>query len=142
MTQDERPQDEQPQEDLKDQFRNLGENLKNVLNSAWESQERKNLQKDIQDGLNEVGEIVEGLMVSFRDSEAGQKFMAGMDDLSEKYQSGEMQETADLMGVGTERRTGEFADRQHDAKRDNRQPNPAHWLSLGYPKRKGSVRND
>lgn len=93
MTQDEQPQGEQPQEDLKDQFRNLGENLKNVLNSAWESQERKNLQKEIQDGLNEVGEIVEGLMVSFRDSEAGQKFMEGMDDLSEKYQSGEMQET-------------------------------------------------
>ena len=91
MTQDEKTQDENPRSDLKDQFRNLGENIKNVLNNAWDSQERQNVQQEIQDGLNEVGEIMESLVGGVRDSEPGKKFVEGMDNLSEKYQSGEMQ---------------------------------------------------
>lgn len=96
MTEDNKTQDEDSQSDgqtndLKDQFRNLGENIKNVLNGAWDSQERQNVQQEIQDGLNEVGEILDGLVAGVRESEPGKKFVEGMDDLSEKYQTGEMQ---------------------------------------------------
>lgn len=87
-------QEEKQHGDLKDQFRNLGDNIENVLNAAWDSQERQKVQDEIGDGLNEIGEILENLVGGFRDSEPGQKIMEEMDNLSEKFQSGELQAQA------------------------------------------------
>ena len=94
MTQEEDPQSEDSQSELKDQFRNLGNNIKNALNAAWDSQERQKVQDEIGEGLNEIGDILENLVGGFRDSEPGQKFVEEMDNLSEKFQTGEMQAQA------------------------------------------------
>ena len=36
---------QKPENDLRDEFRSLGESLKQVFNSAWESEERKHCSK-------------------------------------------------------------------------------------------------
>lgn len=94
-------QEEKQHGDLKDQFRSLGNNIKNALNAAWDSQERQKVQDEIEDGLNEIGDILENLVGGFRDSEPGQKFVEEMDNLSDKFQSGELQTQAreNLMSV-------------------------------------------
>jgi hypothetical protein len=87
-------QDKQPEGNLREEFRNLGQNIKNVLNGVWESQERRKLQKDVQDGLNELGKAVNELIDDIQSSEAGKKVVKGVDEFGEKLRSGEVEEKA------------------------------------------------
>ena len=44
-----------PENELADELRNLGHNLKGILQAAWESEERRKLQNEIQAGLARSG---------------------------------------------------------------------------------------
>ena len=87
-------QEKQPEGNLREEFRNLGQNIKNVLSGAWESQERRKLQKDVQDGLNELGKAVNELIDDVQSSEAGKKVVKGVDEFGEKLRRGEVEEKA------------------------------------------------
>jgi hypothetical protein len=87
-------QEKQPEGNLREEFRNLGQNLKNVLNTVWESQERRKLQKDVQDGLNELGKAINELIDDIQNSEAGKKMASGVSEFGEKLRSGEVEEKA------------------------------------------------
>ena len=47
--------DQQNQPDLASQFKELGDNLKNIMQTAWQSEEAHKLRQDIKDGLTELG---------------------------------------------------------------------------------------
>ncbi len=79
---------------LKDEFRNLGDNLKKVVGGAWESEERKKLQSEIEDGLRELGDVLNSVADDFHHGEAGQNFRRGVDDFSERVRSGEVESKA------------------------------------------------
>ena len=63
---------QRPENNLRDEFRILGENLKKFFNVAWESEERQKLQQDIKDGMKEMGFALEGLAEDVRSSEFGE----------------------------------------------------------------------
>jgi gas vesicle protein len=87
--------------DLIEEFRRLGENLKEAMQSAWDSEERKNLSKEIQSGLNAFGEAVGQAVDEMVESSTGQRMRDEIEDLTERVRSGELaDETRDeLLGL-------------------------------------------
>jgi hypothetical protein len=73
------------------EFKDLGENLKSILQNAWESEERKNLQREIESGLANLGKTLEQAAKEFKESEAGQRLKADAEDLHQRIRSGEVE---------------------------------------------------
>ena len=44
-----------PSDNISEQLNELGKNLREALQTAWESEERRKLQKEIEDGLANLG---------------------------------------------------------------------------------------
>jgi|SaaInl7_200m_RNA_FD_contig_31_227505_length_740_multi_6_in_0_out_0_1 hypothetical protein len=86
--------EQQPQPDLTSQFRELGDNLKNMLQTAWQSDEAHNLRQDIKDGLNELGKAANDAVTEFNASEAGQHIKDEAQEFKSRVQSGEVETQA------------------------------------------------
>ena len=85
---------QKPENDLRDEFRSLGENLKEVFNSAWESEERIKLQQDIKDGMKELGVVLEGFAEEIRTSDVGETLRKEANQFSERIRSGDVEQKA------------------------------------------------
>lgn len=83
-------------ESLAEQFRNLGLNLLNILQTAWESPERKRLQEEILEGLNEAGSTFKREADQFRESSTGQQIRSEVERLGGQLSSRETQEKVRL----------------------------------------------
>lgn len=79
-------------DDLASEFKQLGDNLKKVFVDAWESEQRKNLQKDIGQGLAELGDSLKRTAEEIQESETGQRVVSEAEDLRERVRSGEVEE--------------------------------------------------
>jgi ElaB/YqjD/DUF883 family membrane-anchored ribosome-binding protein len=90
-TQGETSSEDVQQGEVAREFRDLGENLKNVLQSAWESPERKKLQAEIEAGLTELGTTINKAADDFQKSPTGQRLHSEAKDLGERVRSGEME---------------------------------------------------
>ena len=86
------PKEEYAAEDLKSEFQNLGDNLKKVIIGAWESDRRKNLQQEIEEGLAEVGSSLRQTANEIQESEASQRFQAEAEDLRDRVRNGEVEQ--------------------------------------------------
>jgi ElaB/YqjD/DUF883 family membrane-anchored ribosome-binding protein len=80
-----------PENDLKGEFQNLADNLKQVLQTAWESDERKKLQTEIEAGLTQVASAMNEAFDSFKKSDVGEQFMDDIEDFGERVRSGEVE---------------------------------------------------
>lgn len=74
---------------LRDEFRSLGENLKSMVNAAWESEERKKIQHEVEDGLSELGQTLNDLLNQIQTNDVKQKVVDGADQIGERIRSGE-----------------------------------------------------
>ena len=74
---------------LRDEFRSLGENIKTMVNAAWESEERKRIQHEVEDGLSELGQTLNDLLNQIQNNEVKQKVVEGVDQIGEQIRSGE-----------------------------------------------------
>ncbi|HEX9092039.1 MAG TPA: hypothetical protein VF831_11150 [Anaerolineales bacterium] len=83
-------QDKSQNEDIGDQLDELGKNLLAALQSAWESEERKKVQKEIEDGLANLGASLSQAAQEFSSSAAGQSLKEDVRDIKERWQSGEV----------------------------------------------------
>jgi hypothetical protein len=79
---------------MREEFRNLGNNLKGMINAAWESEERKKFQSEIQEGMRELGSTLDDFATEVRSSDVGQKIRYEVDDFSERVRSGEVESKA------------------------------------------------
>jgi hypothetical protein len=86
---------------LASEFRNLGENLKKIFLEAWESEERRNLQMEIETGLADLGNSLKQTAKEIEESESGQKVKAEAEDLRDRIESGEVADKIreDLLSV-------------------------------------------
>lgn len=80
-----------PEKNLADEFRSLGRNLSEALRSAWESPERKDVQQQIEGGLSELGNTLQREHDNFVKSPAGQQFKSEIEEIGQRFQSGEAQ---------------------------------------------------
>lgn len=94
MTDPSQPNNQVPPDDLGDEFRNLGNNLKNIFQNAWESAERKKLQQDIESGISELGKSLNQAVTEIKESPAGQQFKEDARDLHQRVRTGEFESKA------------------------------------------------
>ena len=80
--------------DLRDEFKALGENFKSMFTSAWESEERKNLQSELEAGMKELGSALNDLAEEFRTGQTGETIRREVNDFSERVRSGEVEQKA------------------------------------------------
>jgi hypothetical protein len=80
------------QPDLGEEFRNLGANLKQVLQEAWRSEERIRLQQEVESGLSDAAAALRAAAADFEQSPAGGRLKAEMEDLGEKIRDGRLQD--------------------------------------------------
>jgi len=85
---------EQTSGSMREEFRNLGNNLKGMINAAWESDERKEFQSEIQEGMRELGTVLDDFASEVRTSDVGQKIRHEVDGFSERVRSGEVESKA------------------------------------------------
>lgn len=95
------PNEESTPEDLASEFQNLGDNLNKFFIGAWESEQRKNLQKEIENGLAVLGNTLKQTANEIQESEAGQRIKSEAEDLRDRVQSGEVESKirSDLQSV-------------------------------------------
>lgn len=80
-----------PEGNLADEFTNLGKNLLEVIQSAWQSPERKRVQQEIEQGLNELGDTLKVEAENFKSSPTGQQLKTDVEELGQRIRSGETQ---------------------------------------------------
>ena len=85
------PNDNNPQaDDIGEQLNELGKNLRDALRTAWESDERRKLQQDIEVGLANMVSSLNQAATDFSSSQTGQTLKADMKDLNERWKTGEV----------------------------------------------------
>ncbi len=79
-----------PTEDIGEQLKELGKNLREALRAAWEGEERRKLQQEIEVGLANLRDSLSEAAQDFSNSPTGQNLREDMNDLRNRWQSGEM----------------------------------------------------
>jgi hypothetical protein len=76
--------------DIADELRALGKNLRDALQSVWESDERKKLEDEIRAGLADLGVTLNEAAGDFKHSPAGQQLKEDLHDFRRRVHSGEV----------------------------------------------------
>jgi phosphoenolpyruvate carboxylase len=79
-----------PKEDLGEQLNELGRNLREALRTAWESDERVKLQKEIEEGLANLRDSLNQAASDFTNSPTGQNLKEDVKDIHDRWQTGEV----------------------------------------------------
>ena len=79
-----------PNDNIGDQLNELGKNLREALQTAWESDERRKLQQDIEEGLASLGASLSQAAKDFSSSQTGQTLKEDVKDLHERWRTGEV----------------------------------------------------
>jgi hypothetical protein len=91
MTDTNPPESEKTSSELLDELRELGNNLRNALQTAWDSEERKKFTKELETGLNELGTTLSQATKDFGESPTGQTLKEDVKDFQERVRTGEVE---------------------------------------------------
>lgn len=80
-----------PEENLAEEFRQMGKNLADALRSVWESPERKKLQQEIANGLSDLSDLMRSEAEHIRESPTGQRMKADAEEMRERIRSREIE---------------------------------------------------
>ena len=86
------PKTDKPAEDLASEFNHLGDNLKKFFVNAWESEQRKSLQSEIESGLSELGDTLKNTANEIQDSETGQRIKSEASDFRDRVREGDVEQ--------------------------------------------------
>ena len=90
MTDQNQTRRDPPNSDIADELRTLGKNLKEALQSVWESDERKKFEDEIRAGLADLGVTLNEAASDFRQSQTGQQLKEEVKDFRKRVHSGEV----------------------------------------------------
>lgn len=79
----------QSEESIVEEFRRLGKNLVSVMQTAWETPERKRIQDEFTTGLNELGTTLRREVDQFSNSSTSQRIKEDVEQLGDKIRSSE-----------------------------------------------------
>ena len=80
-------------ESITDDLREVGSNLVNALQSTWESEERRELQRSVEKGIKGVLAALEDTTADLDLDEVSQRVGAGFSQIEEKIRSGDLEES-------------------------------------------------
>lgn len=90
MTDNNQNQNNSRNDDIGEQLNELGKNLRESLRTAWESDDRRKLQQEIEFGLTNLRDSLNQAASDFTNSQAGQNLKEDVNDLHERWQTGEV----------------------------------------------------
>jgi len=76
---------------IRQEFKELGQNIRDVFGNAWESKEKQKLQDDLKNGLNDLGDALGKLTSDLRVKDFTQKMVDGVEGLGERVRNGEIE---------------------------------------------------
>ena len=79
-----------PNDNIGEQLNELGKNLRDALQTAWESEERRKLQQEIEDGLANLGASLSQAAKEFSNSPTGKTIKDDVEDLHDRWRTGEV----------------------------------------------------
>jgi hypothetical protein len=77
-------------ETISEQLNELGKNLREALQTAWSSDERRKLQQDIEEGMANLGASLSQAAKDFSNTTTGKTISEDMKDLQQRWRSGEV----------------------------------------------------
>ena len=80
-----------PEDNLADEFRNLGKNIVDAVHTAWERPEREKLQEDIEKGLSEFGSAIRQETDKFNQSPTSQRIKSDAEKIKTGFKNGEFE---------------------------------------------------
>lgn len=80
--------------ELSDEFRKLGENLAESLKALWEHPDTVQVRGEMKDGLEQLGDSLSQAVHNFSESPEGQRLQSGVEELGEKFRTGEIENKA------------------------------------------------
>ena len=83
--------DDSQSNEVLDELRNLGNNLKELLQSVWGSEERKKLQGEIEMGIQEIADSLSKAATEFSQTQTGQTLKSDIQDLNQRIQTGQLE---------------------------------------------------
>ncbi len=92
---------------ISDQLNELGKNLRDALQTAWSSDERRKLQQDIEEGMASLGASLSQAAKDFSNTPTGKTITEDVKDLQERWRSGEVGSKVHTEVVDTLRRVNE-----------------------------------
>ena len=78
------------EESISEQLNDLGKNLRDALQAAWTSDERRKLQQDIETGMASLGASLSQAAKDFSSTSTGQTIKEDVKDLQERWRNGEV----------------------------------------------------
>jgi hypothetical protein len=94
-------------DDLGDELRALGATLRDMLQAAWESDERKRAQQEIETGLEDLARTLRSAGQEFSASPTGQRLKADVHDLHERLRASQVDDQVRQELVAALRRVNE-----------------------------------
>jgi signal recognition particle GTPase len=86
-------EEQNPQDEMRNEFRQLGRNLLKVMQNTWESAERQKIQREIEEGLSEFANTMKEEAKKFEESQTGQQIKSEFTDIKDRLHNGDVQET-------------------------------------------------
>jgi hypothetical protein len=83
--------EKQPESDLSEEFRRLGQNLKQAAEAAWTGPEGQRLRGEIKAGLQALEKGINDTAVEMTTGETGQKIKTEVNEFSERVRSGQVE---------------------------------------------------
>lgn len=83
-------ENETPEAKIQAEFHRLGKNIREAVEVAWGSEDRKRVSEQIESGLNEVGDVISQTAQEFTESDSAQRIREDIEDISERIRSGEV----------------------------------------------------
>jgi hypothetical protein len=77
--------------ELSEEFRKLGENLKQAAHTAWHSEESQKLRQELRTGLRALEVGLKGAAEDLTTGETGQRLKSDVHNFSEKVKSGDVE---------------------------------------------------
>jgi hypothetical protein len=85
---------EHQEPDLKEAISQLGLNLRQLGQQAWESPQRRRFQAELEGTMKELEGSLQQAGQEFRQSEAGQRLKQGLEDIKDEFDRSELEEKA------------------------------------------------
>ena len=96
-----------PPDELGEELRALGATLRDMLKTAWESDERKRAQQEIETGLDELARTLRSAGQEFSASPTGQRLKADLHDLHARLEASQVDDRVRQDLVSALRRVNE-----------------------------------
>ena len=81
-----------PEKNIADELRDLGDNLKNMLQTAWESEEAQKIKDEISSGLEEINKAANEAVEDISSGKTGQRIRDEAAAVRERVKTGEMKD--------------------------------------------------